>query len=101
MVYWFNVVVLFGSFIMALLLFLSLFESDSVVYTLSKTTRIILKGVLIMLCVGQLHAIESDNYNEIGLNDLFRDIGQFGLIFFVHYYIIKRRKHKQNTADNA
>lgn len=101
MVYWLNVVVLFGSFLMSVLLFLSLFEYDSIVYTLSKTTRVILKAFLIMLCIGQLHAIESDNYNEIDLHDLLRDLGQFGLIFFVHYYIIKRRKHKQNSANNA
>jgi len=99
MVYFFNVVVLFGSFIMSILLFLALFESDSVAYTLPKIPRLILKAFLIMLCIGQLHAIEGDTYNEIGLHDLFKDLGQFGLIFFVHLFIYRR--HKKRKLDNA
>lgn len=96
MIYWFNIIVLFGSFIMSVMLFLSLFESESVAYTLPKVGRSILKGFLIMLCIGQLHAIDADTIQETNLHDLFRDLGQFGLIFFVHYYlIIKRSKNEK------
>ncbi len=97
MIYYINIAVLFGSFIMSILLFLALFESDSVAYTLPKIYRLTLKAFLIMLCIGQLHAIEGDTYNEIGLHDLIKDIGQFGLILFVHLFIIKRRNNRKNA----
>ncbi len=95
LIYWFNIVVLFGSFVMSVLLFFELFANDSLAYTLQAVPRAILKGFIILLCIGQLHAMEGDKMNEINLHDVLRDVGQFGLIFFTHLYI-KRRRRKSN-----
>ena len=97
LIYWLNVVVLFGAFIMSILLFLELFAVDSLAYTLGTVPRGILKFVLIMLCVGQLHAIDGDGMAEIRLHDFLRDFGQFGLLFFTHLYIIRRRQKQEQT----
>lgn len=90
-IYYFNIVVLFGSFIMSVLLFFALFAEDSLAYTLPIYGQYILKTFILMLCIGQLHAMEGDQINEINLHDLLRDVGQFGLIFFTHLYLIRRR----------
>lgn len=91
MIYWFNLVVLFGTFVMALALFLLLFQTDSVAYSLPDIQRWILKAFIIMLCIGQLHAMEGDKMYEINVHDLMRDLGSFGLITFVHLYLLKRK----------
>jgi uncharacterized membrane protein len=94
LIYWFNIVALLGAFVMSVMLFFELFALDSLAYTLQTVPRSILKLFIVMLCVGQLHALEGDNIKEIDLHDLLRDIGQFGLIFFTHLYI-RRRRQKQ------
>ena len=94
--YWLNVVVLFGAFIMSILLFLELFAVDSLAYTLGTVPRNILKLVLIMLCVGQLHAIDGDAMEKIKLHHFLRDFGQFGLLFFTHLYLMRRRQARKN-----
>ena len=92
MIYWFNIVVLLGTFIMSLALFFLLFQSDSIVYTLATYQRWALKAFVIMLCIGQLHAMEGDKMYEINIHDLMRDLGMFGFIGFVHFHLLKRKK---------
>lgn len=92
LIYWFNIIVLFGTFLVSLRLFLLLFEVDSIVYeVLNPPSRMIIKTFLIMLTIGQLHAMEGDQMYEIHLHDLMRDIGMFGLLLFVNIYIIHTR----------
>ncbi len=101
LIYYFNIVVLFGSFVMAVLLFFALFADDSLAYTLPVWAQYVLKAVIISLCIGQLHAMEGDKMNEISLHDLMRDIGQFGLIFFTHLYLNRRRKKRNGAPESA
>lgn len=99
LIYWFNIVVLFGTFLMAGILFLLLFEVDSIVYTsLSQPSRLILKAFLIMLCIGQLHAMEGDKMYEVNLHDLMRDIGMFGVLLFTNIYIKHVRSRDKNKV---
>lgn len=99
LIYWFNILVLFGTFLMAGRLFLLLFEVDSIAYTLSVKTRLILKAFIIMLCIGQLHAMEGDKMYEINLHDLMRDIGMFGFLLFVNLYIVRTRLSKKKENE--
>lgn len=93
-IYWFNIVVLLGTFLMAFVLFMTLFQVDSVAYTLTPFNRLLLKAFIIMLCVGQLHAMEGDKMNEVNLHDLMRDLGVFGLVTYVHVYLVLRKGKK-------
>ena len=98
-IYYFNIVVLFGSFVMAVLLFLALFAQDSLAYTLPLWAQYLLKAFIISLCIGQLHAMEGDKMEEINVHDLMRDIGQFGLIFFTNLYLKRRRSIRKGTPE--
>ena len=79
---------LFGVFVMSILLFFTLFERDSIAYRLNKPMRLILKASIIMMCIGQLHSIIGDSVKEITYHDFIKDVGLFGFLFFTHYYII-------------
>ena len=89
--YYLNIVVLFGVFGMSILLFFTLFEKDSIAYELKKWARLVLKASVIMMCIGQLHSIDGDSVKEITYHDFIKDLGLFGFLFFTHYYIIKTK----------
>ena len=91
MIYYLNIAVLFASFIASLMLIYRLFALDSVAYVLLRWQRVILKTGLIMFCIGHLHAIDGDNFKEIQMHDLLRDIGMFVLIVFVQVYMHRRK----------
>jgi hypothetical protein len=93
MIYYLNIAVLLTSFFASLLLIIKLFAHDSVAYVLLKWQRLTLKAALIMFCIGQLHAIDGDSFDEVQMHDLFRDIGMLGLVVFVHIYM-HRSKYK-------
>ena len=91
LIYWLNIFVLFGSFITAIFLFFQLFALDSLAYKLGTFTRGVFKIVLIIVCVGQLHAIEGDAIEEIHLHTFLRDFGQFGFLVFANLYLFFNR----------
>lgn len=92
MIYWFNLIVLFGTFIMSLSLFFVLFQSNSIAYKLPAAKKWALKAFVIMLCLGQLHAMEGDKMDEINIHDLMRDMGMFGFLGFVHFHLLNWKK---------
>jgi hypothetical protein len=90
-VYYLNIVILFANFFASLALIFRLFAKDSVVYVLNTWQRSTLKAVLIMFCICHLHSIDGDNFHEIQLHDLLKDVGMLGLVIFVHVYMHRRK----------
>lgn len=93
MIYYLNIAVLLASFVAGIRLVIRLFAYDSVAYVLKRWQRVALRVGLIMFCMGQLHAIDGDNFAETRLHDLLRDIGMLTLVIFVQVYM-HRRKYK-------
>jgi len=84
MIYYLNEFVLFGVFIVSMLLFLKLFENDSIAYVMNSTPRYVLKISLIMICISQLHTMVSDHVGDIHYHDLLKDIGLFAFLGFIY-----------------